>query len=478
MPDPPGGPRPPRVAVVGGGVTGLATAWYLRAGAGAGRPDVTLVEATGRLGGKVRTEELSGVPAEAGPDTFLARVPWAVDLCRELGMGDELIAPATGTAFVWHGGRLHRLPAGAVLGVPTSARSLLEARSLLTAAGVARATLDLALPRSRYGDDPSVADVVGGRLGSEVLERLVEPLVGGINAGRADRLSLRSAARPLADAAKSHRSLVLGLRRRAMAVPAGPTPVFLGVRGGMERIVDRLRSSLDDVDVRLGTAVRAIAPRTDGWHLACEPGPDVEVDAAVLTVPAFAAAPVVAPVAPDAAKELEDIRYASVAVATLGYRPEDVPGALAGSGFLVPRSQGGLMTACTWSTSKWPALQESGLVLLRASAGRDGDELALELDDHTLVGRLHDELSTVVGVTGTPTASRVDRWPRSFPQYEPGHESRVNRIEAALVATPGLALAGAAYRGLGIAACVQQAQIVAGRVMDQLAHQPAGSRET
>jgi oxygen-dependent protoporphyrinogen oxidase len=326
-----------------------------------------------------------------------------------------------------------------------------------------------------------VADVVGARLGSEVLERLVEPLVGGINAGTAEHLSLRSAARPLSDAAKSHRSLVLGLRRqRASAAPAGPTtaPVFLGVVGGMERIVERLRSSLDDVDVRLGTAVRSIAPEGDGWRVACEPGPDVDTDAVVLTVPAFAAAPILAEVAPDAARELEEIRYASVAVTTLGYRPAALDRPLDGSGVLVPRSEGHLMTACTWSTTKWPALKESGLVLLRASAGRHGDERALDLDDDTLVARLHDELRTVVDVTEAPEVSRVDRWPRSFPQYEPGHESRVNRIEAALVGTPGLAVAGAAYRGLGIAACVQQAEIAAGRVMNQLAHHPAGSRDT
>src|SRR5215210_3206471 len=207
---------PERVAVVGGGITGLATAYYLRR-AGV---DVTVVEA-GELGGKIQTRELAGVPVEAGPDTFLARVPWAVDLCRELGLGDELVAPATGKAWLWIGDRLRPLPERHVLGVPTALIPLVRS-GVLSPAGVARAALDLVLPRRPAGPDPSVATVVGGRMGRQVLDRLVEPLVGGINAGRADTLSLAATARPVADTATCSRSLVLGLRRRATPGPAGP----------------------------------------------------------------------------------------------------------------------------------------------------------------------------------------------------------------------------------------------------------------
>src|SRR5215212_5113644 len=206
---------PERVAVVGGGVTGLAAAYYLRQ-AGV---TVTVVEA-GELGGKIQTRELAGVPVEAGPDTFLARVPWAVDLCRELGLGDELVEPATGKAFLWTGGALHPLPERHVLGVPVALRPLL-ASGVLSKAGVARAALDLVLPRSHHGADPSVAEVVGRRMGRQVVDRLVDPLVGGINAGRADALSLAATARPIAEGAARSRSLVLGLRR-ARPGPEGP----------------------------------------------------------------------------------------------------------------------------------------------------------------------------------------------------------------------------------------------------------------
>jgi oxygen-dependent protoporphyrinogen oxidase len=437
---------PERVVVVGGGITGLATAYYLkRAGVA-----TTVVEAGEGLGGKIQTLELGGVPVEAGPDTFLARVPWAVDLCRELGLGDELVAPATGKAFLWTGGRLKPLPERHVLGVPTALRPLLRSE-VLSPAGVARACLDLVLPRTTFGADPSVAEVVGRRMGRQTLERLVEPLVGGIHAGRADALSLAATARPIAEGAKRSRSLVLGLRR----APAGSAgPVFLGLAGGLGRLITRLAEEVDDV--RLGTSVHEIS---SGYTLRCDPGPDLEADAIVVTVPSFAAAPMLAPLAPAAAKLMAEIRHASVLTATLGYPPAAVPRPVEGAGMLVPRVEGRLVTACTWSTSKWPALAAGGMVLLRASAGRDGDDRAMELPDEEVVRRLHDELAPVLDLRSRPVASLVSRWPRGFPQYDVGHQARVDAIDAALAAdAPGVYVAGAAYRGLGIAACVEQAR--------------------
>lgn len=437
---------PERVAVVGGGITGLATAYYLRkAGVAA-----TVIEAGDRLGGKIQTLELGGVPVEAGPDTFLARVPWAVELCRELGLGDELVEPATGKAFLWTGGRLKPLPERHVLGVPTALRPLLRS-GVLSNAGVARACLDLVMPRSTFGPDPSVADVVGRRLGRQALERLVEPLVGGINAGRADALSLAATARPIAEGASRHRSLVLGLRG---ATPGAGGPVFLGLAGGLGRLVARLAAEVGDV--RLDTSVLEVGA---GFRLRCEPGPDVEADAVVVTVPPFAATAMLTPVAPAAVALMAGIRHASVVTATLAYPPAAVGGPLEGAGMLVPRVEGRLVTACTWSTSKWPALAAGGMVLLRASAGRDGDDRAMELPDEEVVRRLHDELAPVLDLRSRPGATLVSRWPRGFPQYDVGHQARVDAIEAALgTEAPGVFVAGAAYRGLGIAACVEQAR--------------------
>src|SRR5947209_4813127 len=263
-----------RVAVVGGGITGLATAYFLQQAGVA----VTLIEADHRLGGKIRTDTLAGVPVEAGPDAFLARVPSAVELCRDLGLGDELVAPASGTAFIWTGGRLRPLPGRHVLGVPTGLGPLVRS-GVLSPAGVARAALDLVLPQSRFGDDPSVADVIGRRMGHEVLDRLVGPLVGGINAGDPRRLSLRSTAPQLADGAARHRSLVLGLRRRPPTAAGAAGPAFLSLDGGLQRLVDRLAEVLAPAtDIRLGTTVAAVEREGTGaqWRIVTTSGERVD----------------------------------------------------------------------------------------------------------------------------------------------------------------------------------------------------------
>jgi len=488
------------VVVVGGGITGLATAWFLR-----DRARVTVLEADNRLGGKIRTSSLGGVTVEEGPDTFLARVPHARDLAVALGLGEKLVAPATGKAFVWTRGRLRPLPAGQVMGVPIEPGPLMRS-GVLPPMAVIRAGLDLVLPRSRGGlsVDPSVTDVIRARMGQGVVDHLVEPLVGGINAGRADDLSLAATVPQLAEAATGSRSLILGLRRRrrrhepvtetaagtTAAVPGSGSagdgrsgaqaggPVFLGVDGGLGRLVGRLVEALGDagVEIRTGVGVRSVEPDgAGGYRIVTAAGETVPAAAVVVTVPAFTAARLLRGAAPAVADDLDRIRYASVAVSTLAYRPDDLPSPLDGAGFLVPRIERRLMTACTWTTSKWPALavEGDGFVLVRASAGRSGDDRPADLDDAELVAHLHHELAEVIGVRRPPTASLVSRWPNGFPQYQPGHHRRVDRIEAALAeALPALIVAGAAYRGLGIAACVRQAQEAAARVSATLGPHP------
>ncbi|MFP5377903.1 MAG: protoporphyrinogen/coproporphyrinogen oxidase, partial [Acidimicrobiia bacterium] len=291
--------RAPLVAVVGGGITGLAAAWELLAAGAA----VTLHEAGDRLGGAVLTADVGGRPVDLGPDALLARVPHAVALCHELGLGAELVHPAAEGASIWWGGRLRPLPGGLVMGAPAGPGALagLVRAGLVSPAGAGRAALDLVRPATRWGPDPSVADLVVGRLGPQVHERVVDPLVGGIHAGPSALLSARSAAAPLADAAAS-RSLVLGLRR-ARAAGGGAGPVFASLRGGLGRLVARLEEALraGGADVRLGAAVAAV--------------PVPGAAATVLAVPAGAAARLVARSSPAAAAELAAVDHASVAVA-------------------------------------------------------------------------------------------------------------------------------------------------------------------
>lgn len=437
-----------RVAVVGGGITGLATAWRLASVADP--PEVVVHEASDRFGGKIATSTFAGLPLETGPDSMLARVPWASTLVHELGLDTEVVHPATSKAMVWARGKLRPLPEGLLLGVPGRLGPL--ARSgILSPLGMARAGLDLVLPPNREPEvpgDPSIAEAIGGRFGPEVIERLVDPLLSGINAGRADQLSLAMVAPDVAAVAAEHRSLLLGLRDRPPPDPS--QPVFLSLWGGLGTLVDRLVGALRDKGVTLGAA-DALTTLPDA-------------DAVVITVPAFAAAPLVGG---DAARELAAIEYASVALATFAY-PDgaiDLPTDM--SGFLVPRREGWVMTAGTFVSAKWPERKPDGLTVIRCSAGRIHDERPAHLDDAALVARLAGELAQATGVKGEPVDWRVDRWPRSFPQFEPGHLARIERIEAAL--PENVVVAGAAFRGVGIASCIRQADEAARRAY-ALAH--------
>ena len=432
------------VAVVGGGITGLAAAYELvRQG-----QDVVLLEAGDRLGGKIRTTEVDGRRIDEGADAFLARVPWAVELCDELGLRDDLVSPAAGKALVWAKGGLRPIPDGVVLGVPTGIPSL--ARSgLISPPGLVRAGLDLVLPRSGGdGGDRSVGDLVRSRLGGEVLELLVDPLLGGINAGDADRLSVEASAPQLAEAGRRHRSLILGLRG---APKPAPGPVFYAHRGGMERLVEALVAELGGVDVRLGAPVERLVRDSGRYRL--EPA-DVVADTVVVAVPAFAAAPMLADAAPDAAAGLRAIDYSSVSLVTMVFAGGTVPDA---SGYLVPKRERRLTTAVSFASSKWAHLSRPGEVVVRVSAGSYGDDRAMRLDDGELVGALRSELHEAAGIDGDPTAVRVSRWPDAFPQYTPGHLDRVQEIERSVAnPLPGVLIAGAAYRGVGIPACIRQ----------------------
>ena len=441
----------------------MAAAWELLS-AGA---HVTVFEAGPRLGGCIRTEDVAGRPVDLGPDAFLARVPHGLDLCRELGLGDEVVHPAASGAAVWARGRLRPLPGGLVLGVPTGPRDLvgLVRAGLVTPAGAARAALDLVRPATRWEADPSVADVVVARLGRQVHTGVVDPLVGGIHAGRSDRLSARAAAPQLADGARA-RSLMRGVRAARHAaggggspgavagVPIGPPPLFASLRGGLGRLVERAEEALraGGATVVTGTAVTEAA--VAGF------------DATVVATPAPVTARLVAAASPEAADALSGIEYASVALAVLVYPGSALGRGLAGTGFLVPAAEGRLLTACSYASAKWPHWAGGGDVVLRASAGRWGDDRALALDDDALCDRLHGELSSALGLSQAPRIHRVTRWEGAFPQYRPGHLARVERAEAAVARDlPGVTLAGAAYRGVGIAACVAQGRDAARRAL-------------
>jgi protoporphyrinogen/coproporphyrinogen III oxidase len=433
------------VAVIGGGITGLAAAYELvRSSPGT---EVSLLEAGDRLGGKLLTTLFAGRPVDAGADAFLARHPSGVELCRELGLTDRLVAPAVQSAKVLVDGDLIDLPAETLLGVPTDLDAGVggDGRPLATEA------------------DATVGAVIRERLGDEVLDRFVGPLIGGINAGDPDRLSIRATAPQLAEAA-AYPNIVEGARAVRAATAGGDGgPVFLAPRDGMGALVDALANTVvaGGVDVRFGEPAVGLTPAGAGWAVTTPTG-TVVANEVLITVPTYAAADLLTDVAADAARDLSAIEYASVVIVTLAFPRSAVPRPLDASGFLVARSEGLLMTACSWASSKWAHLGGTDdPIVLRVSAGRYGDERALDLDDADLVARLVGELAATMSVAGDPSEVRVTRWPRSFPQYAVGHLERVARIEAAL--PPGLVIAGAGMRGLGVPACILQGRQAAAR---------------
>ncbi len=450
-----------RAVVVGGGITGLTTALTL-----AGRDvEVDVFEAGSRVGGKVLTTEVRGAPVDAGADAFLVREAHMTELCEELELAPDLVPPATGKAWLWLDGALRPLPQRQFLGVPLDLDDP-AVIGVLSAAGVARAARDLDAPADGPSGDESVGSLVRRRLGDEVMDRLVGPLLGGINAGDGDRLSLHAGVPQLAAAAAHDPSLIRSIRAHLRGTDRDPSaPIFRTHPNGLGQVVDALATRLGP-RVRLDEPVNRIERAGPGWRVHARSV--TEADAVVITSPAFASASILREVAPRAAALLEDIDYASVVMVTFAFATREID-PLDGSGFLIPRSEGLTMTACSWASAKWAHLAAGPTAYLRVSAGHAGDEAPLTMPDGELVDALRRELAWTAGVTAEPREVRITRWPRSFPQYRPGHLERVAAIDASLAEeAPGVTVAGAAYRGLGLPACVHQARRAAAWVTDHL----------
>jgi oxygen-dependent protoporphyrinogen oxidase len=462
------------VAIVGGGVSGLATAYRLveRLGADA---SVVVLESADRPGGKVTTRTVAGLPVDTGPDAFLSRAPELRELIARLGLADDVTGPLPGGAFVWSRGALHPIPAGGFFGIPDRVLPLLRSR-LLSPVGVLRAGADLVRPRTSLPDDPSVADVVRPRLGSEAYDRLVQPLLGGVHAGDAARLSAASTAPEVLGMARGRRSLVLSLRARRRATPkttTAPPPPLVSLRGGMTRLIEALVAAVGRERVRTSSPVTSMRRGDDGWLLTTPRG-DVLATSVVLASPAYVTADLVAKAAPALASALREIEYVGVANVTLAL-PRAVVGRLVGTGFLVPPVERDIVVGCTWLTSKWPHLADQDVVLVRCMVGRDGDQRWLGMSDDELVAAVRASLAHIMGLAAEPTEVLVQRWPGAMPQYVVGHGARLAEIDALGAATPGLSVTGAAYRGAGLAGCVSSAFRTGDAVADAMA--PADVRD-
>jgi oxygen-dependent protoporphyrinogen oxidase len=470
------------VAVVGGGITGLSAAHHMSDAVRAGGLRVTVLEASPRLGGKVRTDRPGDLVIEEGPDSFLTRKPWARELCEALGLGSEFAAtpPDRQRSFIYHRGRLAPVPPGVATGVPSRLGPLLWT-PLLSPGAKIRALVDLTRPRllTRDGPDVSLGAFLRARLGPEVVDRLAEPLLSGIYAGGADELSLDATFPLLREQEVEYGSLIRAAmaqaraRRRnaaSAATASPPPPMFLTLRGGLERLIEALAAALAaaGVTVRTAAPVRALERAGRGGYTLRLPGEELNADAVVIAAPAHDAASILNDAAPDAARELGAIAYADVALVVLGYDRADVPHPLNGSGFVVPRGEDIDITACTWVSEKWPHSAPADTALLRVYLGRAGGAV-LDRADDDLVDAARRALTRALGVRAEPRLVKVVRTPRALPQYAVGHLARVERIERALAGLPGVMAAGAHLRGVGLPDCVRQGRDAADAALRHVA---------
>jgi oxygen-dependent protoporphyrinogen oxidase len=445
-----------RLVVVGAGITGLAAAFEWRRR----HPDdeIVVLEAGDRIGGKLHRVELAGHWYDTGPEAVLARVPEAVRLIEDLGLGDRLVAPATTQASVVLPDGRHPLPAGTVLGVPASADGL---DGILTPGGVARVRAEASLPPLTLDGDVSVGSLLRERLGDEVVDRLVEPLLGGVYAGRADQLSLTATMPALAAELPATGSVLAAAAaaRDAGARSRGDAdgPVFATVVDGIGVLPEALVAASRAV-VRLRTPAHGLRRTAAGFELSVGPAAAPErltADVVLVTAPAAKAARLVGDLAPAAVEPLQGIPYASMAVVAMAFPAQDVD---AGSGLLVPPMTGRLVKGVTVSSAKWPHLAGGGALLVRSSVGRFRDESELQRPDEDLTAAVVADVADLLGLDRPePLETRLMRWGGGLPQYLVGHAGRVDAIRAAVSEVPGLAIAGAAFRGVGVPACIRDA---------------------
>lgn len=480
------GGAPRRIVVLGGGITGLSAAFYAdKLMREAGTPAaITVVERSGQFGGKIRTLHRDGCVIERGPDSFLARKRPILDLSHELGIVDQLVAtnPQAKKTYILHKGVLHRMPPGLVLGIPTQIAPFLRT-GLLSVRGKARAALDFVLPRRREAGDESLGGFLQRRLGAEVLRHIAEPLLAGIYAGDTHELSLAATFPQFQAAERQHGSLIRGMMASRKTPPAasdaGVLPpelrgsLFLSYRCGLGTLVDALLGALAHARLATGCAAVAIdrgeaASGGGDYSVALDSGETLYADAVIAALPVHAAADLLPPL-----EALRGVGYVSVANVILAYDRARVGHPLDGSGFVVPRTEGRFITACTWTSSKWRHTAPEGTALLRCYVGRSGEEAGVELPDGELLARVRRDIRELMGIEVEPRFAEVTRWRHSMPQYPVGHLDNVRRAREALAASmPGVAATGAGFHGVGLPDCIRQGKEAAQQVCAFLLARP------
>jgi oxygen-dependent protoporphyrinogen oxidase len=474
--------RTKRIVVIGGGMSGLAAAHKLieRRQADGSPLEVLLLEAQDRLGGSIETTRRDGFLLEGGPDAFITQKPWAMAVCRRMGIAEQVMPTNEKyrRAFIVRKRKLHPIPEGFMMLAPTRMWPFAFS-GLFSWRGKMRMGLDLVLPRGPSEGDQSLGDFVRRRLGREALERAAQPLVSGIYASDPDRLSLRATMPRFLELEAKHRSLILGMRAgqkalgdKARSDSGARYSIFVTMREGMASLVDAVASRLPAGSVRTGCGVKALTPDPDarGWRLELAGGERMAADGLVLAAPAFALSEMLREAAPELTALLDDVEYASTLTVNLAFEREAIAHPLNAFGLVVPAVEKMAMIGASFCHVKFPGRAPERKALIRAFVGGALNPWAFALDDAEVVRRVLAELGDLIGLRGRPLFTTIHRWPRAMAQYPVGHLDRVARVDALLESLPPVAVAGNAFAGGGVPDCVHRGETAAERVLDRIAN--------
>lgn len=463
-----------KVIIIGGGITGLTAAYYLQQEIKkqALPIDITLLEASSKLGGKIQTTRRDGFIIENGPDCFLERKTSASKLIKEVGLEHELVNNTAGKSYVLAREKLYPMPGGSIMGIPTQIAPFITT-GLFTPFGKLRAAGDFVLPKSKAKQDQPLGAFFRRRLGDEVVENLIEPLLSGIYAGDIDQMSLMSTFPQFYQVEQKYGSLVLGMKKATPTKPKSKNAkksrkgMFLTLKIGLESLIDKLEDALNEVTILKHTKVESLFKEGERYKLTLETGETLEADAVISTVPHQAAASILSDypfMAP-----FKDVPSTSVATVAMAFDQNAIKKDINGTGFIISRKSSYTITACTWTHKKWPHSCPEGKVLLRCYVGRPSDMSVVDLSDEEMKNVVLHDLNKTMSITEQPEFTVVTRWKKAMPQYTVGHKQRIEQLQQDLhTQLPGVLLTGSSYEGLGIPDCIDQGEAAVQQVLDYL----------
>ncbi len=465
-----------KLTIIGGGITGLSAAYYATKHAKEQNIplELTLLEADSHWGGKIKTDRTDGFVIEGGPDTFLATKPWGMALCKELGLGDRLHGtnPNEKNTYVLHKDKLVGLPDGLAMMIPGKVMPMLTTR-LLNPLQKMRIGLDFVLPVRKGDEDESLGSFISRRMGRATYENLIEPLMSGIYAGDGDKLSLQSTFPFLRDFEIKYGSLALSAMKMYRArvksqKQTGSRSVFRTPTTGLAEITEALVKYLEEnnADLRLNTSVSLVTPHSSTYEIKLDDGTTLDADNLILATPPYVTADLIGAHLPELGEVLKSIPYVSTATVSLAFKLDDLPRALDGYGYVIPRREGRKALACTWTSTKFPHRAPEGHALLRVFVGRAGQEDDIPWNDEGLLEIAREELALTLGITDEPLISRVYIWEKAMPQYNLGHPEKMDAVESALADIPNLAFAGNGYAGIGIPNCINSGDVAAQKILE------------